>query len=146
MDLITVSNFFMCGMQVLRMFHRKIHPESSIAAREFVESHKYKAKNAPGDGGCNNGDMMHLGEDNRGFTLRSMSNMGIQYCKTNLNPPEDGRYRRNMNAKEHWIKTDADCKYHFICSTIMNFFIKIPPYLTFNNRTSNKSFITCKCD
>ena len=102
----------MCGMQVIRVFHKKIHPESSIAAREFVNSHKYKVKKAP-SGGYNNGDQMNLGEDNDGLTLEPMSKMGIQCCKTNLNAPRDGLHDSNLSAKEHWIMTDADCKYQF---------------------------------
>lgn len=121
----------MCGMQVIRIFQKKIHPESSIAGREFVDSHKYKVKNAP-NGSYNNGDQMHLDEDNDGFTLGSMSNMRIPCCKTNLNPPQDGLHG-NLSAKEHWIKTDADCKYQFICFTISKYRGKIPP-LKFKDR------------
>ncbi|GMY13051.1 protein LAZY 1 isoform X2 [Fagus crenata] len=93
--------------KVIRVFHKKIHPESSIAAREFVNSHKYKVKKAP-SGGYNNGDQMNLGEDNDGLTLEPMSKMGIQCCKTNLNAPRDGLPDSNLSAKEHWIMTDAD--------------------------------------
>lgn len=103
----------MCGMQVIRVFHRKIHPESSIAEREFVNSHKYKVKKAP-SGSYNNGDQMHLGEDNDAFTLEPMSKMRrSHHYKTNLNPPQDGLHDSNLSAKEHWIMTDADCKYQF---------------------------------
>lgn len=102
----------MCGMQVIRVFHRKIHPESTIAEREFVNSHKYKVKKAP-SGSYNNGDQMHWGEDNDAFTLEPMSKMGSHRYKTNLNPPQDGLHDGNLSAKEHWIMTDADCKYQF---------------------------------
>ena len=110
----------MCGMQVIRVFHKKIHPESSIAAREFVNSHKYKVKKAP-SGGYNNGDQMNLGEDNDGLTLEPMSKMGIQCCKTNLNAPRDGLHDSNLSAKEHWIMTDADCKYQFFFFGLVNY-------------------------
>nr|XP_023923282.1 protein LAZY 1 isoform X2 [Quercus suber] len=93
--------------KVIRVFHRKINPESSIAERELVNSHKYKVKKAP-SGSYNNGDQMHLGEDNDAFTLEPMSKMRSHRYKTNLNPPQDGLHDSNLSAKEHWIMTDAD--------------------------------------
>lgn len=56
---------------------------------------------------------MHWGEDNDAFTLEPMSKMGSHRYKTNLNPPQDGLHDGNLSAKEHWIMTDADCKYQF---------------------------------
>lgn len=99
------------------MFHKKIHPETTIAAREFANSHTYKANNAPN--GCyNNKEHMYPGADNNGFTLGSSSKMGIPCHKSNLKPPQDRLHGSNLSAKEHWIKTDADCKYQFMCFTI----------------------------
>ncbi|KAG7985955.1 hypothetical protein I3843_03G054200 [Carya illinoinensis] len=93
---------------VIRMFHKKIHPETTIAARDFADSHTNKVNNAPNR--CyNNKEHMYPGADNNGFfTLGSMSKMGIPCHKSNLKPPQDRLHGSNLSAKEHWIKTDAE--------------------------------------
>ncbi|XP_042970118.1 protein LAZY 1-like [Carya illinoinensis] len=93
--------------KVIRMFHKKIHPETTIAARDFADSHTNKVNNAPNR--CyNNKEHMYPGADNNGFTLGSMSKMGIPCHKSNLKPPQDRLHGSNLSAKEHWIKTDAE--------------------------------------
>lgn len=109
----------MNAMQVISVFHKKIHPETSIAAREFVDSDKYKLKNAP-HGGYKKEDKMHLTAGTNGPTLGSMSKMGIPSHKTTLYPTNDRLHGSNLRAKEHWIKTDVDCKYRFIFFPIKN--------------------------
>ncbi|KAB1211798.1 hypothetical protein CJ030_MR6G006604 [Morella rubra] len=93
--------------KVISVFHKKIHPETSIAARDFVDSDKYKLKNAP-HGGYKKEDKVHLTAGTNGPTLGSMSKMGIPSHKTTLYPTNDRLHGSNLRAKEHWIKTDVD--------------------------------------
>ena len=99
-------------MQVLRIFHRKIHPESSMAEREFVSPVKCQAKDTPKDGGHTNGNLKHLGKDNRRFPQASMSMEGIHYSTNKMIPPQLSNLScNNLKGKgEHWIKIDDDCK------------------------------------
>ena len=97
------------------MFHRTIHPESSIAAREFVKSEKYKKKKIfSADSGCDE-NMMLMGGDNRRFPEGPMVKEGAENCKKYMNSPQ---YRLSGSTYgkrgEHWIKTDAECKYYFL--------------------------------
>lgn len=108
-------------MQVLRMFHRKIHPESSIAARELLKSEKCNLKNIRNESGYTNGNLIHLGGDNRKFPQESKTKDGKQYHKNQMKLPQHRLCSSNLSGKgEHWIKTDADCTYYFLY-----FFIKI---------------------
>jgi hypothetical protein len=45
-------------MQVLKMFHRKVHPENPLAEKEFMKSHIDKTMNTINEGGYN-ADLMH---------------------------------------------------------------------------------------
>lgn len=82
------------------MFHGKIHPErNTAAAKEF----KYEIKNALYDDGCDNRD-----EDSIKFPHGYISRDANQ-C---LNLPQDMLSNSGSSgSREHWIKTDADCKY-----------------------------------
>lgn len=104
------------------MFHRRIHPESSTAAREFVDAEKYKDKNnSRTHGGCSE-NMMLVGRDNRRFPQGAMIKEGTEHCKKYMNLPQYRLSGSNFRRKgEHWIKTDADCKYHFISYTMEYF-------------------------
>ncbi|XP_034708345.1 protein LAZY 1 isoform X1 [Vitis riparia] len=86
--------------KVLRMFHGKIHPErNTAAAKEF----KYEIKNALYDDGCDNRD-----EESIKFPHGYISRDANQ-C---LNLPQDMLSNSGSSgSREHWIKTDADCKY-----------------------------------
>lgn len=97
------------------MFHRKIHPESSTAAKEFFMSEKCNIKNTHNDGGYANENMMHLSGDNRRIYQELMSKEGKQCHKNQMNLPPNRMSSSNFSGKgEHWIKTDADCTYCFI--------------------------------
>ncbi|KAL5581396.1 hypothetical protein UlMin_013838 [Ulmus minor] len=87
--------------KVLRMFHRKIHPESSMAAREFVRSKKCKVKNTPKEGGCANGDLIQK-------VVNAKEGTGC--CKNNMNSTQYSslNYSNLRGKEEHWIKIDAD--------------------------------------
>lgn len=76
------------GMQVLRKFHRKVHPEDTINAKSVTKSHKDKIKNLPRE--CFD-----------------------EHCEINWNPPQDDLCCSGSTGNnEHWIKTDAECKYY----------------------------------
>jgi hypothetical protein len=51
-------------MQVLKMFHRKVHPENPLAEKEFMKSHIDKTMNTLNEGGYN-ADLMHQVKDKR---------------------------------------------------------------------------------
>ncbi|XP_052290850.1 protein LAZY 1-like [Citrus sinensis] len=71
-------------MQVIQMFHRKIHPEKSIAEKE-LKSRTNKIKSSPYE--------------------------GIEYHKIEKMLSQYGlRGSTSSGNREHWIKTDADCK------------------------------------
>ena len=98
-------------MQVLKMFHRKVHPENPLAEKEFMKSHIDKTMNALNEGGYN-ADLMHQVKDKLKFLPGSKSIDGIQCHKNNLKLPFYGHSCSNSRANgEYWIKTDADCKY-----------------------------------
>ncbi|CAB4305841.1 unnamed protein product [Prunus armeniaca] len=108
--------------KILRMFHRRIHPESSTAAREFVDAEKYKDKNNSSAHGDCRENMMLMGRDNRRFPQGAMIKEGTEHCKKYMNLPQYRLSGSNFRRKgEHWIKTDADCKYHFISYTMEYF-------------------------
>ncbi|XP_024031823.1 protein LAZY 1 [Morus notabilis] len=96
--------------KVMRMFHRKIHPESSMAEREFVRSKKCKSKNTPKEVGCASGNLIHLSGDNKRFPQGSMSMEGVHCSKKNVNSPQESSLNcNNLRGKgEHWIKIDDD--------------------------------------
>ncbi|PQP94473.1 protein LAZY 1 isoform X2 [Prunus yedoensis var. nudiflora] len=95
--------------KILRMFHRRIHPESSTAAREFVEAEKYKDKNNSSAHGGRSENMMLMGRDNRRFPQGAMIKEGTEHCKKYMNLPQYRLSGSNFRRKgEHWIKTDAD--------------------------------------
>lgn len=102
---------FKFDMQFLKMFHRKVHPENSIANKEFTESHKQKIKKTLQDDGYN-ADLMYHDEGNRKFLPVSKSLQGTQCYQNNFKLPQHGLMDSNLSGnREYWIKTDADCKY-----------------------------------
>lgn len=84
------------------MFHGKVHPERSTAAKEFT----YEIQNALYDDGCDNRD-----EDGTEFPHGYMLREPNQCFMSNLNLPHDMLSSGSSGSGEHWIKTDADCKY-----------------------------------
>lgn len=94
------------------MFHRKIHPENSIAEREFNKSRRCKTIGNSSDG-YRNGDLTHTTNNNRRFPWGSKSKEGILCYENNSELPKNGlNVSNSIRNGEHWIKTDADCKYH----------------------------------
>lgn len=103
-------------MQVMKMLHRKIHPENNVADKEFVKSYKEK-KIISYDGGYGGGSIEQLEKNDKSFQ-GSKPKEWTEYCKNNRNLQQN-EYSCSISGgnKEHWIKTDADCKYSAnICS------------------------------
>ncbi|KAK8664078.1 hypothetical protein V6N13_083881 [Hibiscus sabdariffa] len=98
--------------KVIKLFHRKIYPESSIAERELKDLNTSKMKNAP----YNDGEHMHQDKVKNWFSQGSMPEAGTQnYMSISVLPQPQYRVTGSTSASsngEQWIKTDADCKYH----------------------------------
>lgn len=93
------------------MFHRKIHPENFIAEKE-LKSRTNKISSIPYHG-------VHtdrgLKNDNRSSPSGCESKEQTEYQKTNKMLSQYGLTGSTSSAnREHWIKTDADCKYLFL--------------------------------
>ncbi|KAH1047910.1 hypothetical protein J1N35_038694 [Gossypium stocksii] len=99
--------------QVTRLFHRKIHPESSIAERESKVQHKNEMNNTPyNDGDSTDGEQMHQVEVKNWFSQGSTSRAGTQNYKSFSVMPQPqygvtGCIAASSNGA-HWIKTEAD--------------------------------------
>ncbi|KAG4178888.1 hypothetical protein ERO13_A10G071500v2, partial [Gossypium hirsutum] len=98
--------------KVTRLFHRKIHPESSIAERESKVQHKNEMNNTPyNDGDSTDGEQMHQVEVKNWFSQGSTSRAGTQNYKSSVMPQPQygvtGCTAASSNGA-HWIKTEAD--------------------------------------
>lgn len=91
------------------MFHRKVHPETSVAGEK---SGKYqKKKRMSSDGICNHGDgVLPDDQDIMLYPEQAFSsNQSMRRYKSQSNPPQFALSSLDSNGnKEHWIKTDAD--------------------------------------
>lgn len=95
------------------MLHKKVHPERSVNARESAVLKKGMVANSPNDG-CANENSAQLNGENIRFSTKSASKEETQCYKSNMNLPQYKHSNSNFSDKgEHWIKTDADCKYNF---------------------------------
>lgn len=111
----------MSGMQVLRMFHKKIHPERANAEEELKKSRNCESNKNSIAGGCNKGGLPS--HDN--YKSRSPLKAIFKKETTSLNVTHTGLSSSGMNEKrEHWIKTDADCEY--IPTTFTTYLVNIP--------------------
>ncbi|XP_022740657.1 protein LAZY 1 [Durio zibethinus] len=100
--------------KVIKLFHRKVHPESSVAERESKNLQRNKMNNAPYNDGhgddYTDGELMHQDKDNRWFLQISRSKAGKENYKTISKLPQYGLTGCTAASEngEHWIKTDAD--------------------------------------
>nr|KJB70677.1 hypothetical protein B456_011G086600 [Gossypium raimondii] len=99
--------------KVTRLFHRKIHPESSIAERELKAQHKNEMNNTPyNDGDSTDGEQMHQVEVKNWFSQGSTSRAGTQNYKSFSVMPQPQHGVTGCTAASsngaHWIKTEAD--------------------------------------
>ncbi|KAJ7013785.1 protein LAZY 1 [Populus alba x Populus x berolinensis] len=94
--------------KVLKVLHRKVHPENPLAEREFTKSHKDKTMNTLNDGGYN-AELTHQVKAKRKFLPGYKSREGVQCHKNSLKLPQHDHICSNSSAnREYWIKTDAD--------------------------------------
>ena len=125
-------NFNQCGLQVIKLFHRKIHPESSIAEREFKNLHRNKINAPYNDGDYTDGEQMHQDKDKKLFPQGSRPKAGTQNYKfiSKLHRYGVTDYTAASANGEHWIKTDANCKYYALPEND-NFRYKFQPFWPF---------------
>lgn len=98
--------------QILQIFHRKVHPESSIMTKKASKTGKIEKKDHTALVGGN--DLSGTG----GSTLATLKGecrkediLNVSFC---TDPPSNAFSGCDSNInREHWIKTDADCKYPF---------------------------------
>jgi len=96
----------MCGMQILHMFHRKVHPESSTSTRKAGKPQKNENKKSNNNGG------QVLPNEDITIVPRTLSRRSTRRFKSQSNPPHFTFTGCESNeSRECWIKTDADCKY-----------------------------------
>lgn len=127
------------------MFHRKVYPENTINAKNCIKTHKGKV---PHD--CfheyDNGDTTNP-DPGRRFHSDSKSRKWSQHCKNNWNPPQHGlSCGSSTGNNEHWIKTDAECKYYIFpeCKSSHKFDTYLPsaPFRVFIKSYSNNTEYT----
>lgn len=100
----TLNSF---GWQILHMFHRKVHPENSTGAQKCDKYQKKKTMNEGSEE-----DILMIQPKRAEL---SKENYTRQY-KIQPNPFQFtlGCEEDSSENKEHWIKTDADCKYKVV--------------------------------
>ena len=98
------------------MFHRKVHPENSIATQKSNKTQKTEnKKKLTHNGDYHNGDQVPPDEEIVSYPKMALSKESIRRYKSQSNPPQFTLSSSDSNGnREHWIKTDADCKYRFI--------------------------------
>ncbi|XP_038989301.1 protein LAZY 1 isoform X2 [Phoenix dactylifera] len=88
--------------KILQIFHRKVHPENSVAAKKTARSGK---KNGGGN------DFHGCGGAAIAASKSICRKEGTPNFKSCSNAPPLAISGSGSNAnREHWIKTDADCK------------------------------------
>lgn len=94
------------------MFHRKVHPENSTAAQKSGKAQKNENKKKIGyDSSCNSGEQVLQDEGIMSRPQRALLKQNIRRYKSQSNPPQFMLSSIDSNGnREHWIKTDADCK------------------------------------
>ncbi|XP_044494406.1 protein LAZY 1-like isoform X2 [Mangifera indica] len=95
--------------KILHMFHRKVHPESSIATKKNVKPLKKENRKNMGYEGVDSGGQMAPDEDIMIFPQKTLSKEKIRLYKSQSNPPQFTLAGCDSNGnREYWIKTDAD--------------------------------------
>lgn len=99
-------------MQILHIFHRKVHPENSAAAKKSKKPTQVEVrsdvnyKRAYTIGGPEDTD-----EDIIITPYQPLSKERLRRFKSQSNPPQLSFNAGNsFGTGEHWIKTDSDCK------------------------------------
>lgn len=97
------------------MFQRKVHPENSSAARNSKRDQKIENKRKIiHNDSWNNGDQIFHEEDIMLRPQKALPKHTTGHNKNQFDPPQFMLNRVDSNGnREHWIKTDADCKNPF---------------------------------
>lgn len=95
-------------MQILHMFHRKVHPESSTATKKHDKPQTYDNKYKISDGQKNT-DQGLPDEDVMMYPKGSLPRRSGRRSRSQSNPPPFILNGSDSN-REYWIKTDEDCK------------------------------------
>lgn len=90
-------------MQVLRVFHKKVYPVGLLAEKQFSVAEKNINKSTSGETRAGN-------EEIRGKKRSpEMANLNKELTPSELFPRRVKCDATEAN-REHWIKTDAECK------------------------------------
>lgn len=90
-------------MQVLRVFHRKVYPEGLLAEKQFSVAEKDNDKSISGENRAGN---EAIREKKRSL---EMADLNKEMTPSELFPRRVKSDATEEN-REHWIKTDAECK------------------------------------
>lgn len=101
-------------MQILQLFHRKVHPESSTGSDKSKKPAKFEVKSRVSHerpyykiGGSESTD-----EHITIIPRRALSNESIRRIKSQSNSTQlMPNAADSFGNGEHWIKTDSDCMY-----------------------------------
>lgn len=117
-----IMNCMTSALQILQIFHRKVHPESTLTTKKSFKAIKQDSReNSSRDGGDHSGviNVDHTLTDSK----RACKRRAIPCFKCDSSSPSlmvDGNDPNG--TREYWIKTDADCKFSF--TTTSFFFFK----------------------
>lgn len=110
-------------MQIKRLFHKKIHPETSTATKDLNGFSRYETKKILKNSGHSYADSALSCESNRMGCWGTLMKEENCHSKTDMKLSQDAITKnrtiglpKEMSGApgwEHWINTDADCK--FIC-------------------------------
>lgn len=106
-------------MQILRMFHRKVHPEISVATEKTDKLQKNGTENNMGEGINSDANQMHPGKDITTYHQRVLSRVDTGLSKSQSNLPQGTLHASDSYGnREHWIKTDTNCMYKLLSPLI----------------------------
>lgn len=106
-------------MQILRMFHRKVHPEISVATEQIDKLQKNGMEKIMREGINSDANQMHPGEDITTYPQRVLSREGTGPCKSQSNLPQGTLDASDSYGnREHWIKTDTNCMFKILTPLI----------------------------
>ncbi|KAJ8759229.1 hypothetical protein K2173_006689 [Erythroxylum novogranatense] len=95
--------------KILQMFHKKVHPESSVSRRKMDKPQKNDNRKSTSNGAPNNGAHMVPDEDMTIPSYRALPKRSLRRYKSQSNPPQCLLIGNDSNGTgECWIKTDAE--------------------------------------
>ncbi|KAK6912952.1 hypothetical protein RJ641_022553 [Dillenia turbinata] len=100
--------------KVLRMFNRKVHPETSACGKGSDKTHKCEIKTISHGHVNENENLEPLDEDCRGLSKGHIPNGGFKCQKARpALPLKRSDSKDSSGSRERWIKADADCNIAF---------------------------------